>query len=338
MTKLKTNNVSKGNMARYIGIAAIVAILLSLPAWGGKYAVMMVMLMGIYIALGQMWNLLAGYSGLISLGQQMYIGVGAFTVAVTSNYLGLPLPLGLVCGGLVSMAIAIGLSYLLLRMKGMYFAIATWMFAEAMVLVFVSIQFLGKGQGLFITAARKLQAADVYYYSIAILIISTVVVVVLLRSKIGLGLFAIRDNDTAAETSGVPQFRSKLYCMMVSSFITGVIGGVYYMSQVWIQPYAAFSISWTVAAVFIVVIGGIGTITGPIIGGVIYVFLSQYLSTLSQIGSLSQVILGVIAVAVILLAPKGIVGTVQNRFGFEIISVRRWMGKYTDRLPEPTEA
>jgi branched-chain amino acid transport system permease protein len=325
-----------GDKIRYLVILAVVVVLLSLPAWGSKYSIMMVMLMGMYITLGHMWNLLAGYSGLVSLGQQMYIGVGAFALALVSNVLGLPIIVGLLIGGLVSMVISVGLSYLLLRMRGMYFAIATWMFAEAMVLVFVNIQWLGKGQGLFIQAARKLTNVNVYYYSLIMVIVVTVIVVFLLRSKLGLGLFAIRDNDMAAATSGVPLFKSKLFCMMVSSFITGFCGGVYYLSQVWIQPYAAFSINWTVAAVFIVVIGGIGTTTGPIVGGVIYVFLSQYLATLSKIGSLNMVILGVIAVAVILLAPKGIVGTLQLRFGFEIISARRWLRAY-DRLPLPAE-
>jgi len=321
--------------SRFIVIIAIVAVLISLPAWGSTYAIFMVTLMGIYIVLGHMWNLLAGYSGLVSLGLQMYIGVGAFTLAVFSDKFGLPIFLGIIMGGVVSTIIAVGLSYLLLRMRGMYFAIATWMFAQAMVLVIVQFEFFGKGQGLFIVTARALTDLQKYYLSVGFVLIVTVVVVLLLRSKLGLGLFAIRDNDVASQTSGVPLFKSKLIIMMVSSFITGVAGGIYYILVIWIQPYAAFNISWTVAAVFIVVIGGIGTITGPILGGIIYVFLSQYLATLSQIGSLNMVILGVIAVAVILAAPKGVVGTMQERFGFEIISARRWMKRYVDRLPDP---
>ena len=320
---------------RLLVIATIVIILFTLPMWGSKYAIMMVTLMGVYITLGNMWNLLAGYSGLVSLGLQMYIGVGAFTVAAFSNYAGMPLVPALLMGGIVSTVIAIGLSYLLLRMRGMYFAIATWMFAQAMVLLIVNFEFFGKGQGLFIFAGRDLTDIQKYYFSIILLLAVTVLVILLLRSKLGLGLFAIRDNDTASQTVGVPLFRSKLIVMMVSAFVTGVGGGVYYIIIVWIQPYAAFHISWTVAAVFIVVIGGIGTITGPIVGGIIYVILSQYLATLSQIGSLNMVILGVIAVTVIIAAPKGIVGTIQERFGFEIISARRWMKAYTDRLPDP---
>ena len=332
---LNIENTAKSRI-RLVSIAAIVVILLSLPTWGSSYAVFMVTLMGIYITLGMMWNLLAGYSGLVSLGLQMYIGVGAFTMAAFSNYLGVPLILGLLLGGVVSTVIAVGLSYLLLRMKGMYYAIATWMFAEAMVLLIVQFEFFGRGQGLFVLEARSLDEIQKYYFSIILVLAVTVVVVLLLRSKLGLGLFAIRDNDTAASTSGVPLFKSKMLIMMVSGFVTGVTGGIYYIIQVWIQPYTAFSIlSWTVPAVFIVVIGGIGTITGPMVGGIIYVFLSQYLATLTQIGSLSMVILGAIAVAVILIAPKGIIGSLQLRFGFEIISARRWMKKYTDRLPDP---
>ena len=317
-------------------IAVIVAVLLTLPQWGSPYAIFVITLMGVYITVAQMWNLLAGYSGLVSLGLQMYIGIGAFTLAAASNFAGIPLIVGLLLGGVVSTIIAVGLSYLLLRMRGMYFAIATWMFSQAMVLVIVSVDFLGKGQGLFIVAARALTDSDKYYFSIVLLLAVTVLVVFLMRSKLGLGLFAIRDNDVAAETSGVPIFRSKLFVMMITGFVTGVAGGVYYIMGIWVQPYTAFSLlSWTVPAVFAVVIGGIGTISGPIAGGVIYVFLSQYLATLSHIGSLNMVILGVIAVAVILAAPKGIIGTLQERFGFEIFSARRWTSKYADRLPDP---
>ena len=318
-------------------IAAVVAVVLlfTLPFYGNSYAITLVTLMALYITLGHMWNLLAGYSGLVSLGLQMYIGVGAFTVAVFSNYLGFPLFLALILGGIVSTIIAVGLSYLLLRMRGMYFAIATWMFAQAVVLVLVSMEFFGKGQGLFITAAKSLNNTHIYWFSTILVVATTVMVVLLMRSKLGLGLFSIRDNDVAASTSGVPLFRTKLMCMMIAAFVTGICGGVYYIGQVWIQPYAAFSINWTVAAVFIVVIGGIGTIFGPIVGGIIYVFLNQYLATLTWMGSLNMVLLGGIAVTVILAAPKGIVGTTQLRFGFEVISTRRWMKAYTDRLPDP---
>ena len=329
--------MQKGSMVRYAVVVAVVIMLFTLPVWAGNYPYVITLgiMMGVYVTLGHMWNLLAGYSGLVSLGLQMYIGVGAYTVAMFTDKFGMPLALGLIMGGVVSTVISIGLSYLLLRMRGMYFAIATWMFTEAMRLILISMEYFGKGQGPFIPEARKLTPTDIYMFSTILVVATTVLVVLLMRSKLGLGLFAIRDNDVAASTSGVPLFRTKLMCMMVSAFVTGVCGGVYYTWQYWVQPNAAFGINWTVAAVFIVVIGGIGTIFGPIVGGIIYVFLNQYLATLTWMGSLNMVLLGGIAVAVILAAPKGIVGTTQLRLGFEVISTRRWMKAYTDRLPDP---
>ena len=332
MKRINLEIQNKRKVVNYSLLLVVLAALFTLPAWGGAYTVMLVMYMSMYITLGHMWNLLTGYAGLVSLGQQMYIGVGGFTLAILSNNFGVPLIPGLVIGGLVSVAIAVGLSHLLLHMKGMYFSIATWMFAEAMMLILSGMEYFGKGQGLFIIEARKLGPVERYYYALVLVVLVMIVVVLVLRSKLGLGLFAIRDNDVSSETCGVPQFRSKLYCMMLSGFVTGVLGGVFYISQVWVQPSAAFSIRWTVAAVFIVVIGGIGTIAGPVLGGIIYVYLSQYLATLDQIGSLNMVILGVIAVAVILLAPKGIIGTLQDKLNFEIISVRRWSDRAAARL------
>ena len=323
-TKLleKLKALTKRQMISVVVLLIILIALFTLPNWGGSYINLLVRLMCMYITLGQMWNLLAGYAGLVSLGQQMYIGLGAFSVAIAAENFGIPFIPALILGGLVSMIVSVGISYLLLRMKGMYFSIATWIFAEAMMLILSSMAYFGRGQGLFILSARPIQA-QIFYYAAALIVVAIIVTVIVLRSKLGLGLFAIRDDDSASATCGVPQFKSKLYCMMIASFVTGVCGGVFYMDMVWVQPVAAFSINWTVASVFIVVIGGIGTIAGPIIGGIIYVFLSQYLASLAQIGSLNMVILGVIAVAVILLAPNGIVGTLERRFGFEILSSRR---------------
>jgi len=262
-------------------------------------------------------------------------------MAVLSIHLGVPLILGMFIGGLVCVVIAIGLSYLLLRMRGMYFAIATWIFAQAMMLFVINFDLLagksifGRGTGLFIITARAVTDVQKYYLSVILFLVITAVIVILLRSKLGLGLFAIRDNDVSAQTLGVALFKSKLIVMMITAFVTGLCGGVYYIMVIWVQPYAAFDIlTWTVPAVFIVVIGGIGTITGPIVGGVIFVFLSQWLSTLTAIGSLNMVILGVIAVTVIIVAPKGVVGSLQDRFGFEIISARRWMKNYGSRLAD----
>ncbi|MGI6730791.1 MAG: branched-chain amino acid ABC transporter permease [Anaerovoracaceae bacterium] len=321
MKKNNLNNNSSAKSAIKIIIAIIVLILLfTLPMFGSEYIVMLLMLMCMYIGLGQMWNLLSGYAGLISLGQQLYIGIGGYALAVISNNFGLPLFVGLIVGGIISSIVAALLSFLLLRMKGMYFAIATWITAEAFILIFAAWNYVGGGNGVFIKAVRGMPTSTIYYFSLIVAIITVVIVVALLRSKTGLGLMAIRDNQDAAETSGINIFKTKLICMMVSSFLTSIIGGLFYMSNVWVQPYAAFSMNWTIAAVFIVIIGGISTVSGPIVGAVVYVLLNQFLS---QLGGISMAILGVVAVVVILFAPKGIMGTLQSKFNFEILSARR---------------
>lgn len=337
---MKKNNLNEHNSQKSI-IKIIITILIlvflfALPTFGSEYTVMLLMLMCMYISLGQMWNLLSGYAGLISLGQQLYIGIGGYILALLSNNYGIPLFVGLIVGGIISVILSVLLSFLLLRMKGMYFAIATWITAEAFILIFAGWDYMGGGNGMFIKAVRGMPTSTIYYFSLIVAIITVVAVVFLLRSKTGLGLMAIRDNQDAAETSGVNIFKTKIICMMVASFLTSVIGGLFYMSNVWVQPYAAFSMNWTIAAVFIVIIGGIGTVAGPIVGAIVYVLLNQYLS---QLGGISMAILGVVAILVILFAPKGIVGTLQSKFNFEILSARRrsdrsFMGK---KLIDPQE-
>jgi len=149
---------------------------------------------------------------------------------------------------------------------------------------------------------------------------SVALVYALLRSRIGLGLMAMRDDDAVAETMGVAVFRSKLTCFLIAAFVTGVTAGILYTFQVFIQPYRGFAIDWTVKLVFIVIIGGIGTIEGPIVGAFLFVLLSQ---SLAEYFSVSMLILGTIAIIVILVAPKGIMGSLQEKLGFEVLSPRR---------------
>jgi branched-chain amino acid transport system permease protein len=131
---------------------------------------------------------------------------------------------------------------------------------------------------------------------------------------------AMRDNEEVANVTGVEVFRYKLYCFLIAAFVTGLTGGMYYTLQIFIMPYEAFSVNWSVKMIFMVIIGGIGTIEGPILGAFIFVLLSQWLA---EYFSVSMLILGAIAIAVILIAPKGIMGTLQEKLGFEILSPRR---------------
>jgi branched-chain amino acid transport system permease protein len=272
------------------------------------------------MAMSQMWNLLVGYSGLLSLGQQAFIGFGGYSVAVLTNYYGVYVWLSVLIGGLFSVLLALFMSLFIFRMKGIFFGIGTWIFAEILLLWFSNWEYVKYGTGLFIKPATPPSMAMIFYAAFIMALSSLVVVYLILRSKIGLGLMAMRDNEEVSETIGVEIFRSKLFCFLVAAFITGSTAGVLYVFQIFIQPYKAFAIDWTVILVFIVIIGGIGTIEGPIVGSFLYVLLTQWLA---DYGHTSMLILGLIAITIMLVAPKGIMGTIQEKTGFTILSPRR---------------
>lgn len=306
---------------KWIILASLTVVLGTVPVWGSDYALLFFMLFCIYLAMAQMWNLLGGYSGLISLGQQAFVGMGGYTVAVLSSYYGINIWLAVVMGGITSVFLALFMSLFIFRMKGVYFSIGTWIFAEALLVWFSNWSYVKYGSGLFIKPPNGITMESIYYASFILGVGSVALVYLILRSRLGLGLMAMRDDDQVSETLGVEVFKSKLYCFLISAFVTGLTAGIFYMFQIFIQPYKAFAIDWTVKLVFIVIIGGIGTIEGPIVGALLYVLISQYMAEYS---SVSMLFLGGIAIAVILVAPKGIMGTLQEKLGFEILSPRRY--------------
>jgi branched-chain amino acid transport system permease protein len=308
---------------RKVSLAVMGVLLVALatvPVWGSDYLVLFFMLFCFYLGLAQMWNLLAGYSGLISLGQQAFIGLGGYTMAVMTNYYGINIWLSVILGGVFSAGMALFMSLFIFRMKGVYFAIGTWIFAEAILIWFSNWEYVKYGMGLFVKPANPPSMNMIFYAAFIAGVGAVALVYTLLRSRLGLGLMAMRDDEAVAETMGVEVFRSKLTCFVLAAFTTGLIAGVLYVFQVFIQPYKAFAIDWTVILVFITIIGGIGTIEGPIVGTMIYVLLSQLLA---EYMSVSLFILGAIAIVVILVAPKGIMGTLNEKLGFEILSPRR---------------
>ncbi len=294
--------------------------LFSIPVWASQYTILIFTLFGLYLALAQMWNLLAGYTGLISLGQQIFIGVGAYALAVLTLYYNWPIWLSILCGGIFCALFALLLSIPLFRMSGVYFAIGSWIVAEALMIWFSNWGYTKKGMGLFIKAAYNVTITQVYYASVITGICSVALVYFLLKSKLGLALMAMRDDVGAAEGIGINSFKSKLWCFLIASFVSGIAAGILYLNQVFVQPYSAFGIQWTVRLCFIVIIGGIGTVEGPIIGALIFVLLQQYLA---EYASISLILLGGISVIVMLVFPKGIMGTVQDKLGYELLSPRR---------------
>ena len=268
----------------------------------------------VYMAMANMWNLLAGYTGLTFLGPAALVGLAGYTlVIVTWN--DLPFYLGIIGGGVVATVFAALMAIPTFRMRGIYFAIGTLVVPEVLRNVFyvwkpIPGDFIGGGAGYMIKGIEGLSLIEFYWLALAIGIVSIIVMRVILRSKLGLGLAAIRDSDRAAASSGVDVFRSKLYAFVIAAFVMGAAGAIFYVYQGYIAPVGAFNIRWLMTCLLATVIGGIGTEEGPIVGTIIVVFLHFLLA---RYGELSLLIQGVILVVIMLLMPGGIVGLIRRK-------------------------
>lgn len=308
-------------MGKYAFLLVILVLLALLPVFkNSAYLVSLVTLVMIYMAMGQMWNLLGGYAGLLSLGMQAFIGIGGYSLAVFSIDFGMSIYAAVLIGGVLSVLFGLVVSPALFKMTGVYFAIGTWVVAEALMIFFSNWSVVKYAKGIMIKSVYFLSGNQIYYIAVVLGVVSVLVVYLLMRSKTGLALMAMRDNPAAAESMGVKIFSTKLKCYMIACFITGIAGGVMYINLAYITPSASISTQWTIAMTFMVIIGGIGTMEGPIIGAIVYVALTQYLYNFPGI---SMIILGAIAVIAIMIVPNGIMGTLHNKTGFEILSPRR---------------
>lgn len=274
----------------------------------------------LYIIIGEMWNLLSGYAGMTSLGQQLYIGLSGYAVAVATTTFRLSLGTGILIAVVVCTIISLIMSLILFRMEGMYFSIATWVVAEMFSTFFFSWKFVGQGSGMTIRVTPYPRMFDICILSLTFCVAALVIVYLLLRTKIGLGLTAMRDDITAAPSVGVDQIAHKLVVYVIAAVFIAFAGSVFVINKGIIYPDNGFTIGWTVSMIFIVVVGGKGTFSGPIVGAVIYVFLQEYLA---HFPGWSNIILGVITILVILFLPDGIVGTIQKKFHFEVFSSKR---------------
>ena len=267
----------------------------------------------IYLAMTNMWNLLAGYSGLISLCPAAFVGLAGYTMTVMT-WLGLPYYAGILPGGIVAALFAMVISIPVFRLKGIYFAIGTLVVPEILRYVFllwkpVGGPMDGKGRGYTVLGVAEVSQREVYWLAMAIGIGSILLMRSILRSKLGSGLAAIRDNDSTAASCGINVFNLKLYSFVIAAFVTGIAGTIFYIYQGFIEPTSAFSIQWLITVMLATVIGGGGTEEGPVVGTVIVVFLYFLLATYAQI---SLIIQGIILVGIMLLAPRGIVSYVRR--------------------------
>jgi branched-chain amino acid transport system permease protein len=278
------------------------------PEW-----ILYLFLFFVYLALANMWNLLAGYCGLISLAQPAFIGIAGYVLAILA-WIGYPLWLGVIGGGIIAAVFAILISAPAFRLRGIYFAIGTLIVPAAVQIVFsmwrpVGNEFYGKGAGYVVKGTGGVSSSELYWIAFVVGIGSLFLMRLILSSKYGLGLAAIRDNDNTAASSGIDVFRLKLYAFIISAFVTGLAGAIFYINQGFIEPSSAFNIQWTMVLMLSTVIGGISIIEGPVLGAAVVV---MFHFVLSRYAGISLMLQGIILVGIMLLAPQGIMGSLRR--------------------------
>jgi branched-chain amino acid transport system permease protein len=333
-----------------LAVPAII-ILFALPAFASRVLLQELFYVFTMLSLAQLWNLLAGSAGLISVGQQAFVGVGAYALFAFTLIAGLDAALSIVLSGALAGLVAIPPALIVFRLRGAYFAIGTWVVAEVCRLILAQVKQLGGGTGTSLPpdvasaivgldavrnffAVRGPAARDMMVYWLALLLaLGTFALVYrLLRSRHGLALSALGDSETAAESAGVDVFRTKFLIYVLTAVATGMAGALIFVQKARISPDAAFSlIDWTAYVIFIVVIGGIGSMEGPIIGVAIFYLLQYYLAAL---GSWYLMLLGALAIVLMLFAPSGIWGVISHAFDISLFPVRRKLIAITGSDPD----
>ncbi len=277
-------------------------------------------------AMAQGWNLLAGYTGLLSFGHHAFVGLGAYVLYMTVNGAGVSPYLSLLVSAGASVAIALAMWGLLSRQRGAYFSIGVWVLADSLRLLFAQWDWVGSSRGIVLnpTSIDPATLSDnVFYLALALAVVTHLAVFTLLRRRTGLALAAVRDNESGAASVGIAVAHNQLMAFLVSAAVCGLAGGIYYLSVLYVDPSGAFDIDWQIRMLFIAIVGGIGTLEGPIIGVLIYFGLRE---VFRDAGDLFLIFQGLTAMLVMLLAPGGVWGFVQRHTRFQLFPTR-WIAE-----------
>ncbi len=310
------------------GFAAIAAFTAAAYAVDAPFYANMVFLALMYGVASLAWNLLQGYTGYFSLGHSVFFGVGAYTTIILAKYYGITPLAGLVAAGVVAALVGLGLGVPLFRLRSHWFTLATIAIAEVFKMLFAHWSYVGAAEGLqmkIVAESEKLyyvQYAGPYVYvaiAFAVLAVQLWLFSRITRSRMGLYLQAIREDELVAETLGIDTFVYKLKAMTVSAFFTGVAGALYAMRFRYVDPFAVFDLITVSTYIAIAgIVGGIYTLVGPVVGAFIFLPAAEYVraaivSRFHQITGLHVVIVGVILLLISLFLPEGVVGYLESR-------------------------
>ncbi|MCU0815665.1 MAG: branched-chain amino acid ABC transporter permease [Cypionkella sp.] len=319
---------------------ALVGIGLILPAFASRSLIQDLFFILTMLTLAQLWNLIAGYGGMVSVGQQAFVGIGAYAMFAGVILWGWdPVP-AILLGGVAAVLLAIPMAFFAFRLQGAYFAIGTWVIAEVTRLLVAQWKTLGGGTGTSLPreatadiigvatiaetfGLRDAAARDVlaYWLALALAVGTMGAIYALLRSRTGLALAAVRDNDNAARSVGVDARRVKWVVFLAAAGMTGLVGALIYMQTARISPDAAFSVTnWTAYVIFIAVIGGIGRLEGPILGVLVFWGLQ---TAFADYGSWYLLALGLLAIVTMLFAPRGLWGLLADRWNLQLFPIQR---------------
>ncbi len=326
------SRVQHSTRSSQIGVALIAVVLVVLalaPFWGDRAMLRLLAEIFTFVALASLWNLLAGYAGLVSVGQQAFVGLGGYVLFALVILFDVHPIAAIFIAGPIGALVAVPVAALIFRLRGAYFAIGTWVVAEVFRLLASQISVLGGGSGISLpsaaviamAASRQMREFETYWLALGLTAVIVGAMAALLRSRHGLALTAIRDNELAAQSNGIDVRRIKYTVYAFTGFGTAVIGALIFLMKLRISPDTAFSVNdWTAFVIFITVIGGIGRIEGPIIGTIVFFALRQ---ALADLGSLYLLMMGAVAIVVMLWAPKGLWGLIAERFGWQALPLQR---------------
>jgi branched-chain amino acid transport system permease protein len=270
-----------------------------------------------YIVLATAWNILGGYCGYVNFGSAAFFALGAYSTVAIHKLYPLPIPTLIVIGGIVSGIIGYGMGYLTLRLRGVFFAIATLAFAVVLQTLIINWTFVGGSRGAYIIPPSNFPGLGsyieyLYLIMLALTVIALTTARVIERSRFGYGFAAIRDDELAAEAAGVPTLRLKLVATTISGALMGMAGAPFPYYIGYVEPASTFGLAYAVNSIAMPMIGGTTTWIGPLIGAILLGTLQQ-IATVTISSVVNLLLVGVLLVAFVIIAPNGIVGLVQER-------------------------
>jgi branched-chain amino acid transport system permease protein len=313
----------------YLGLLIVaVGLLIWLPFRASAYTVTFTLYILLTVSLATSWNYLSGFGGYVSFGHAGFFGVGSYAGALLLYYEKVDWVAAVILAGLVTSVLALVIGYPMLRLRGPYFAVGMLAFSELGRVIVTSWDGLTLGgRGVYLPIVRlqreeegmswwdrfqmQLHNDQNYFAMLVLAVVAVVVAYAIGTSRFGLRLLAIRDDEVAAQAMGIPTTRVKMAAFTLSAFFPGVAGAIYARQVGYIDPITVFAVVWSIRAIATAIVGGQGTILGPVIGAAVLTLVSE--KVWESDPNLYQVIFGAIIVLVVLFMPGGLIALLQNR-------------------------